>query len=390
MKHIQIRTGNGLRPRLASTVNIGNLFTELIKNSLQNNATNVWIHYNKQHVKVIDDGTGFDDVKDTTGLNDFEKYFVYGESYTKSDKHLNLGQMGIGGKAANDRLSDINNTHWSIGTINKHNRCYIMTFKSSNEKYLVQIHPTVRQTSRQECGIHTATGTVITIHNLNQQLLESGFPDNVIKNNIQQFFNMLYFQTKKQNRTFNIRVNGELIKFDNKLPGKPWLNETRTIHYKMSGQQHSCTYDIRLNTIREQQIHPILNCVDLISYTRICKYMLNPQYLSKPIQSEYFTWEDVFHFWESNIRGYIICDALSDVRDANGMAAKDLTHHNLDNDHPITKALHVDINNIMCNKISTILKHEHDPDTYAHEVLNHVTHTISNNFNIPNKFMTDY
>lgn len=390
MEHIQIRTGNGLRPRLASTVNFGNLFTELIKNSLQNNATNVWIGYNKQHVKVIDDGIGFDDVKDSTGMNDFEKYFVYGESYTKSDKHLNLGQMGIGGKAANDRLSDIKNTHWSIGTINKHNRCYIMSFKSSDEKFLDQIKPTLKQSSREECGINTATGTAITIHNLNKQLLESGFPDKEIKKNIQQFFNMLYFQTKKQNRTFNIYVNGELIKFNDSLPGRPWMNETRTIYYRANGNQHSCTYNLRLNSIRGQQVQSLLNCVDLISYTRICKYSLDPQRINKRIQNKYLTWEHIYHFWENNIRGYITCDALSDVRDANGLAAKDLTHHNLNNDHPITQALHADINNIMYNKISTILRHVLDPDTYAQDVLNHVTHTISNNFNIPNKFMTDY
>ena len=48
---------------------------------------------------ITDDGQGFDHEKDENGMNAFDKYFVFGNSYdTTNGKGLSLGQMGIGGK----------------------------------------------------------------------------------------------------------------------------------------------------------------------------------------------------------------------------------------------------------------------------------------------------
>ena len=386
--NIKIRTGNGLRARLATTVSFENLFTELVKNSLQNNATQVNIVYNNQRASVIDDGQGFDHMADQTGLNEFDKYFVYGNSYTKNDKRLNLGEMGVGGKAANDKLSDIKNTHWTIQTINKHNKAYELCFKSTNEQYLDQVQPTLQEVSRARTNINSPTGTNITIHNINPQLKQSGWPDEKIKSNLQQFFNMLYFQTKDQNRPFKLFVNGELIKFNNVLPGDRWLHGTRTFTYSLNGKHANATYEYQLNHLYKRGQPGLLQSVDLVSYTRVNRIHLNPAYIDTSMH-DHFDSNKVCDYWHHQIRGYIICNALSDVKDSTGMSAKDLSHHRLHPDHPVTQAFYSDVHKFIGPALTRRVNHMTNPDIFAERTLQHVARTLARTFNVPDSFVTE-
>ena len=99
MEQIKIQTGANLSRLLQSTVNIPQAFTELVKNSIQNFSTFSKIDFDSSSVTVIDDGQGFDHLKDESGMSGFEKYFVFGNSYDMTGgKGVKLGQMGIGGK----------------------------------------------------------------------------------------------------------------------------------------------------------------------------------------------------------------------------------------------------------------------------------------------------
>ena len=40
-----------------------------------------------------------------------------------------LGHKGIGGKVANDKLSNSSDVHWTIETKNKHGKSFLVTYK---------------------------------------------------------------------------------------------------------------------------------------------------------------------------------------------------------------------------------------------------------------------
>ena len=386
--NVKIRAGNGLRARLATTVSFDGLFTELVKNSLQNNATEVHITYNNQLVRVLDNGDGFDHVADNTGLNEFEKYFVYGNSYTKKSKTLNLGEMGIGGKAANDKLSDMTDTHWSIHTTNRHGKSFELTFKSTDEKYLDQVQPQLREVPKHYTGIDTPTGASVMIHNINPELKQNGWPHAKIRENLQLFFNMLYFQTEKQNRSFKLWVNGQPITFNRNLPGDRWLTGKRVVSFNMQGENRQLTYEYQLNHLSNREQKHLLSSVDLVSYTRVCPIKLNPAYIDTS-EYEHFDSDDACDYWNKQIRGYITCNDLSDIKDHSNMSAKHLSHAGLNKDHPVTKAfmkdLHEFISRPLCRRINDLT----NPDKLAEKTLNHVSGVICARFNIPDKFIVE-
>ena len=385
---IQVKAGNDLRAKLATTVSVDNLFTELVKNSLQNNATVVRIDYNDNKVTIVDNGDGFDHNKDDTGMNEFEKYFVFGNSYTKSNKQLNLGEMGIGGKAANDRLSDIKNTHWTITSKNKHNKSHRLTFKSTDEQYIQDLQPDLIEVPQHETHIPWPTGARIEIHNVNPQIKQDGWPDDAIRDNLQLFFNMLYFQTKDRNRPFNLWLNNKQIQFNNTLPGDPWMHERVSFKYMKDGKQHNSWYELKLNVI-ETDTRSLLNCVDLVSYTRVQKMFLNPNTTEQVIKREFVhaTSQDIVAWWAKHIRGYVLCPDITDVKDSNGMGAKDLSHHRIHPDHPITKPFLESLHAKVGARVHSHLEHILDPKTQLQNTLNRVTREIYKSFNVPQEFV---
>ena len=187
---INIQAGAGIRKILSTTLPLNKALTELIKNSIQNNATWIDIKLNKSNAIITDNGSGFDNKKDSSGYNEFEKYFVFGNS-SENNTELNLGAMGVGGKIANDKLSDINNTHWEIHSKNHRNKYFKVTFKTENEDLLTDISPYIEKIDIKKCPIKSKTGTQIVIKTLNEQVRNKGWEKKSIRKEIQLFFNLL-------------------------------------------------------------------------------------------------------------------------------------------------------------------------------------------------------
>ena len=55
---------------------------------MQNGATNVDITFENNKIIVEDNGIGSDHVKDSSNMNGFEKYFVFGNSYQTATEIL--------------------------------------------------------------------------------------------------------------------------------------------------------------------------------------------------------------------------------------------------------------------------------------------------------------
>ena len=182
MDNIEIKTGANLSRLLQSTVNIPQAFTELIKNSIQNFATFAKIDLFDSSAVIVDDGQGFDHEKDENGMSAFEKYFVFGNSYDLTGgEGIRLGQMGIGGKLANDKLSHETDIHWTIETKNVHGKCFLVEYKPSSTQFLNEYSPSLSELDPDECSIETNTGTKITIVSLKENIQKDGWPKASIK-----------------------------------------------------------------------------------------------------------------------------------------------------------------------------------------------------------------
>ena len=171
---IQIKTGARISNILQSTVTYEQAFTELVKNSMQSGATFVDITLNADSVVVIDNGIGFDHEADENGMTGFEKYFVFGNSYDMSNgSGPTLGHMGIGGKIANDKLSDSSNTLWTIETKNQKGKSFLVTYQPGKTEFLDDYAPGITELS--ESNVTTDHGTIVTISNLDLPILKNGW-----------------------------------------------------------------------------------------------------------------------------------------------------------------------------------------------------------------------
>lgn len=346
MENIQIKTGANLSRLLQSTVNIPQAFTELVKNSIQNFATFTKISFDETKAVIIDDGQGFDHKKDENGMNAFDKYFVFGNSYdTTGGKGLRLGQMGIGGKLANDKLSHEVNIHWTIETKNVHGKCFLVEYKPSGETFLNEYSPSIKELNAEESSIETDTGTVITIETLKENILKEGWPAGSIKNELATFFGFLIPQLQKEGKIFNLYINGESLDFSYKLPGSNIPIIRRKFKYDYYGEERIGNIEFRLSVIYNRFIlknHPLKN-IDIISKVKVCPFYLSDQDLFESTiewleqkNKEEVENKDKIHNVFNQLIGFISCDELSEVMDSTGMPAKDLSHHGLRDDHPVT------------------------------------------------------
>lgn len=346
MENIQIKTGANLSRLLQSTVNIPQAFTELIKNSIQNFATFCDIELLADSAIITDDGQGFDHNKDEQGMNAFEKYFVFGNSYDLTGgQGVRLGQMGIGGKLANDKLSHETNIHWKIETKNTSGHCFIVEYKPDGNQFLNDYHPSLTEISPEECSIKTQSGTKVTIVNLKQNIQNNGWPMDAIKNELSTFFGYLLPQLEKEGKKFQIFLNGNSLDFSYKLPGSNIPIIKRTFEYDYYGETKTSNVELRLSLIYDRRLiknHPLKN-IDIISKVKVCPFYLSDNdlieetlsLLESKSKSEIEGREKIHNIF-SKLIGFISCDDLSDVLDDTDMPAKDLSHHGLRNDHPIT------------------------------------------------------
>ena len=345
MDNIEIKTGANLSRLLQSTVNIPQAFTELVKNSIQNFATFTKIDLFDSSAVIVDDGQGFDHEKDENDMTAFEKYFVFGNSYDLTEgKGLRLGHMGIGGKLANDKLSHEINIHWTIETKNIHGKCFLVEYKPDSSQFLNEYSPSLTELKPEDCSIDTSTGTKITIVALKEEIQKNGWNLKPIKSELCTFFGFLLPQLEKRGKKFNIYLNGESLDFSYKLPGSNIPILKRSFEYDYYGETRTGNLELRLSLVYNRDLiknHP-LKTIDIISKVKICPFHLSDQDMIHSILSSLSKKEeelpglDQIHGVFSKLIGFISCDDLSEVMDNTGMPAKDLSHHGLREDHPVT------------------------------------------------------
>lgn len=346
MDKIKIQTGSNLSRLLQSTVNIPQAFTELVKNSIQNFATFTKIDLYENSAVILDDGQGFDHEKDDTGMSAFEKYFVFGNSYDLTGgQGIRLGQMGIGGKLANDKLSHETDIHWTIETKNVHGKCFLVEYKPSAAQFLNEYSPSLTELSPKDCSIKTDAGTKITIVSLKENIQKEGWPKDPIRGELCTFFGFLLPQLEKEGKKFNIYLNGQSLDFFYKLPGSNIPIIRRQFNYDYYGHTKTGNIELRLSLIYNRDLiknHPLKN-IEIISKVKICPFHLSDQDIIQEIYNDLQkkSEEDLpkigqIHGNFSKLIGFISCDELAEVMDNTGMPAKDLSHHGLREDHPVT------------------------------------------------------
>jgi len=346
MNNIQIKTGANLSRLLQSTVNIPQAFTELVKNSIQNFSTFCKIDFDQSSATIIDDGQGFDHLKDENGMSGFEKYFVFGNSYDLTGgQGIKLGQMGIGGKLANDKLSHETDIHWTIETKDKHGKCFLVEYKPSGAEFLNEYSPSLKEIPADDCSIETESGTKIRIVTLKEDIQKNGWPSGAISGELCTFFGFLLPQLEKEGKKFNIYLNGKSLDFSYKLPGSNIPIVRRSFDYDYYGESKTGNIEFRLSLIYDRSLiknHPLKN-IDIISKVKICPFHLSDQDMIESTldwlenkNGEEIENKDKIHNVFNQLIGFISCNELSEVMDNTGMPAKDLSHHGLRNDHPVT------------------------------------------------------
>lgn len=333
MNKLKIRTGANISNILQSTITYAQAFTELAKNSIQNGATNINIQLNKESIVFQDDGIGFDDSIDANGLSGFDKYFVFGNSYDFSGgAGPRLGHMGIGGKIANDKLSDSDNVYWTIETKNKKGNSYFITYKPNNSEFLDDYSPTIEKLNNSRL---LKNGTIITIKNLDKPIIDGGLNRESVEKELQDFFGHLIKNGKTE---IDIILNGESIKFDYTLSGYAFEKMTESFSYILNKQEKSANVSFNLALLQNQNDfnQSTLDGVFVVSETKIHKLSINDVFGS--------TSNKVSNLF-SKLRGFVVCEELSTILDHVGMPAKDLSHHSLREDHPLTKPFYEKVSN---------------------------------------------
>jgi len=339
---IKIKTGARISNILQSTVTYEQAFTELVKNSMQSGASFVDIQLNADTAIITDDGIGFDHETDANGMTGFDKYFVFGNSYDMSNgAGPTLGHMGIGGKVSNDKLSDSDNTLWTIETKNSKQKSFLVTYQPGKTEFLDDYAPSISEIT--DTNITTEHGTIVTIHNLDKPILKNGWNFKKIKQELQDFFGHL---VRSGNNEFNVKLNGESLEFDYTLPGYLFseMNKEFTFEHENTNKIGNVKFNLSLmQNEYEIGICP-LDSVIIVSDVKICSLSLNNEELIKKIYEEIseelgknvVPQKSVRNLFRK-LRGFIVCNELSEILDHTGMPAKDLSHHALREDHPVTK-----------------------------------------------------
>ena len=344
---IQIKTGSNISSLLQSTVNISQAFTELVKNSIQNLATQIDIVISENEVSVTDNGKGFDHIADSSGKNDFDRYFVFGNSYDNtSGQGIRLGHMGIGGKLANDKLSGVK-INWSIITKNKHQKSFRVNYNPPKTEFLDDYNPKFFEIPYDNSKFAHPTGTKIIINNINKRI-KNGLDHEInwAKKEIRSFFGLLIKNSKDQNKEIKISLNGKDLSFDYDLPGTVFLRKNIDFSYNNGNEDKQSSADLNIFKVndRSEIANLPVQGVEIVAGVKICNLKLDDvdtveevyNYISKKEGKTVSPEASVIHFF-NNLIGFVVCEDLGNILDETGMPAKDLSHHALRKDHFIVK-----------------------------------------------------
>ncbi len=393
MEEIQIKTGARISNILQSTVTYAQAFTELVKNSMQSGASFVEITLNENNAIIKDDGIGFDHIKDENGMNGFEKYFVFGNSYDMSNGvGPTLGQMGIGGKIANDKLSDNENTHWTLETKNSHNKSFMVTYKPGKTEFLDEYSPSIVELT--ETNITTDTGTIVTINNLDLPIVKNGWNINKITKELKDFFGFL---VRSGNNKFNVILNGKSLQFDYTLPGYIFPPIDKTIEVSVGDEIK--TANINFNLSLMQNNADIASCpldgIILVSGVKVCDLKYDKEEIIKEVYAkisnelgkEIAPQTSVRNLF-NKLRGFVVCEELSTLLDHTGMPAKDLSHHALREDHPLTIPFYTKVYEVLTDLLRGFLLLNSKQNTNKLEILaNNVVRMITNDMKIDERYL---
>ena len=393
MEEIQIKTGARISNILQSTVTYAQAFTELVKNSMQSGATFVEITLSDDNAIIKDNGIGFDHNKDENGMTGFEKYFVFGNSYDMSNGvGPTLGQMGIGGKIANDKLSDNENTHWTLETKNSYDKSFLVTYKPGKTEFLDEYSPSIEELT--ETNITTETGTIVTIHNLDLPIVKDGWDISKITKELKDFFGFL---VRSGNNEFNVILNGKSLQFDYTLPGYVFPSIDKTIEVNVGDEIK--TANINFNLSLMQNSADIASCpldgVIVVSGVKVCDLKYDKEEIIKKVYakisdevgSEIAPQTSVRNLF-TKLRGFVVCEELSSLLDHTGMPAKDLSHHALREDHPLTIPFYTKVYEVLTDLLRGFLLLNSKQNTNKLEILaNNVVRMISNDMKIDEKYL---
>lgn len=347
---VKVRTGANLRNILKSTVTISQAFTELVKNAVQNDATFCKISLFKDKAVIEDDGIGFSHIKDQDGLTAFDKYFVYGNSYDQMNgQGVRLGQMGIGGKVANDKLSHSQNVDWQIETKNLLGNCFLINYRPQlqSSDFLEDYEPTI--TELESSSINSNSGSIITINNLSEEIISAGWNQEEIKVELKRFFSVLLQQLAEDQNPFSLFFQGEELNYNFDMPGKA-VEFTESFSYPLpheDGKDRTVNCEVKFNLSYVTDQSTLINFhqqeIDIISKVKIAPFSIKDlpdlnesKKLANELGHPTFDYGvGLQHF--NRLIGFISCDNLSTDFDLSGNNAKDISHHFLREDHPITK-----------------------------------------------------
>lgn len=393
--NIKIRTGSNISNILQSTVTYEQAFTELIKNSIQSGASFIDIKLEKDHAVITDDGVGFDHQEDENGMTGFDKYFVFGNSYDMSDgSGIKMGHMGIGGKISNDKLTDSENPHWSIETKNKYGKFFTVNYERGKTEFLDDYYPVLTEISEIESNIKTKHGTIMTIHNLDSKLSEEGWRIDSIKSQIRSFFGELV----RNKKTIEIHINGESLKFNYTLPGYSFSQMEKSFKYKCNNIEMESKVKFNLSLIDSILEDSEVTTVQIVSGVKICDFTLSNE---KILDNIFKKIRDVSEFSVNaeksirntflKMRGFVSCDDLNDILDHTGMPAKDLSHHALREDHPITEPFYECVYKTIIDLLrGHLLLREKDGSIRHIKIASDIFEKLVSDMKLPDEMLVDY
>ena len=182
--------------------------------------------------------------------------------------------------------------------------------------------------------------------NVNKAFLNSNYEASV-KSELLQFFAHLIVSYKKSNKMLDIIFMGNKLDFDVDLKGNYRGKITRAFSYEILGETKYSTFEIALNEfrgrIRRQKRSSIVKFIELISEVKVCDIHLNNEQIIENTLSKLSVEEnkviDNTNFMGRlyGFIGYVRCDDLSKIKDDRGMIAKDISHHGLNDEHPMVK-----------------------------------------------------
>lgn len=340
---IEIKTGASISKVLQTTITIPQALCELAKNSLQNGASSCWIELNESSAIIFDDGRGFNPQADSTGLNGFQKYFVFGSSFEQhSDVGLlRLGKMGIGGKIANDRIASEKNPIWQITSKSQSGMWSVDYAPNEDDLYLSDQQIETKKINKVEHShfSNLDSGLMIHIKNLKSSILLNGWPLDEIKKEISSYFS--------NSENFKIYINGENLSLKPFYVGTKIPEFSKTFSYKINGKTKKSVVKFELYFARNKESINLLvgERIALYDFAKIKNISYIPLTLieeelksSKNPASKNISAASVLAFFHS-LMGRIICEDINNVLDESGLPAKDLSHHELRKDHPLTKPL---------------------------------------------------